>query len=254
MLNPIAQFRRWRLSRYRIPESLWQLALADLPHAGRLPVTGQQRLRELVLMFLARKHFEGAAGLTITDRMRTSIALQACTLVLNLGLDWYRGWSSIVVYPGDFLVQREFRDEAGVVHRYADELSGESWPEGPVILSWQAVREATHTAQYPVLHEFAHKLDMLRGDADGFPPLHAGMDAGSWTRAFRGAYRRFTRAVGRGEEVRIDPYAAESPAEFFAVLSEVFFLDPALAHEEFPAVYGQLRRFYRQDPRALLAP
>jgi len=204
-------------------------------------------------MFLARKHFEGAAGLEINDRIRVSIALQACTLILNLGLEYYEGWSSIVVYPGDFLVTREYSDETGVVHRYVDELSGESWHGGPVILSWDAVQEATRHAQNPVLHEFAHKLDMLQGEADGFPPLHAGMNSVAWTRAFRQAYDNLVHAIETGGPVEIDDYAAENPAEFFAVLSESFFIEPEIVMTNFPAVYDQLRLFYRQDPRPILA-
>jgi len=47
---------------------------------------------------------------------------------------------------------------------------------------------------------------------------------------------------------KIDPYAAESPAEFFAVLSEVFFVEPTLLRHEYLAVYQQFARFYRQEP------
>jgi len=253
MLDLVKTFRRWRLRHYRIPDTLWQLALRGLPYAAALPIADRDRLREMALMFLARKNFEGAAGLEISDRIRVSIALQACILVLNLGLEYYEGWSSIVVYPGDFLVTREYSDETGVVHRYEDELSGESWHGGPVILSWHAVEEATCLAQNPVLHEFAHKLDMLQGEADGFPPLHPGMDSTAWTRAFRQAYDSFVHAIENGVPIGIDHYAAEDPAEFFAVLSESFFVEPEIVFTQFPLVYEQLRLFYRQDPRTILA-
>lgn len=253
MFNAAALYRRWLLGRYAIPAAQWRRALAGLPYGQALDAADQRRLHELALLFLTTKTFEGAAGLRITDAMRLSIALQACLLVLNLGLDYYAGWSSIVVYPGDFLVTHEYHDEAGVVHRYRDELSGESWPNGPVILSWQAVRAAGPGVQNPVLHEFAHKLDMLNGEADGFPPLPAGMDPKSWTHAFHAAYHRLHEALVRGEHVRIDDYAAENPAEFFAVVSEAFFLEPEMVQEDFPAVYRQLKEFYRQDPAQVLA-
>ncbi len=254
-------YRRWLLKRHRIPEADWQRAVERLPYCQALGPADRQRLRELVTLFLLDKEFEGAAGLVVGDDMRLRVALQACVLILNLGLEYYAGWSAIILYPGDFRVRRRHAEELAatlwehesltLVHETTDELSGESWPHGPVILSWQAVN--SHDAeQNIVLHEFAHKIDMLNGEADGFPPLHAGMPAAEWTRDFESAYRGLCDALEGGEPVRIDPYAAESPAEFFAVLSETFFIDPRLVYRDFPAVYRQLRKFYRQDPQALM--
>jgi Mlc titration factor MtfA (ptsG expression regulator) len=59
-------------------------------------------------------------------------------------------------------------------------------------------------------------------------------------------------ALDRNEPVRIDDYAGESPAEFFAVMSEAFFLSPLVVQSEYPAVYRQLVAFYCQDPLTLL--
>jgi hypothetical protein len=104
-----------------------------------------------------------------------------------------------------------------------------------------------------VIHEFAHKLDMLNGDANGFPPLHAGMDRKTWAAVFSAAYADFCRRVDADEDVAIDPYAAESPGEFFAVVSEAFFDLPQAVLDAYPQVYAQLRNFYRQDPAARAA-
>ena len=133
-------------------------------------------------------------------------------------------------------------------------MTGESWLAGPVILSWaDAERRGEAQGYNVVIHEFAHKLDMLNGDANGYPPLHAGMSRDEWTRVFDAAYRDFCKRVERGEETAIDPYAAEAPAEFFAVLSEAFFEIPGVVQAEHPEVYGQLASFYRQDPGMRLA-
>jgi len=202
----------------------------------------------LALLFLAEKSFSGAHGLPVTDAMRVSVAVQACLPVLELGLDAYAGWSGIVVYPGDFRVHVAETDDAGVVHEFDDERAGESWPGGPVILSWDAARHAPD--MNVVIHEFAHKLDMANGEADGVPRLHAGMDRAAWAHAFRTAYQGFCDALERGRETWLDPYAAESPGEFFAVMSEMFFTEAAEARRRYPDVYDQLRRFYRQDPAA----
>ena len=208
-----------------------------------------QRQREtatLALLFLAEKHFTGAHGFVVTDAIRLSIAAQACLPVLELGMDWYAGWSGIVVYPGDFRVRRSEVDEDGVLHEWDDELAGEAMPGGPVVLSWDAAAHDPH--MNVVIHEFAHKLDMLNGAPNGMPPLHAGMDRRRLARGVRLAYEGFHDALERGTDTWLDPYAAEHPSEFFAVISESFFEDPAETKRRYPDVYEQLRLFYRQDP------
>jgi len=232
--------RRRVLDRHRIDEALWNEATAGLPFIPK-----SEKLRELALLFLAEKQFTGAHGLEVTDAMRISIAAQACLPILELGLDWYAGFTGIVVYPGDFRVRREETDEHGVVHEWDDELAGEAMPGGPVVLSWDA------TANDPeinvVIHEFAHKLDMLNGAADGLPPLHAGMDRAAWQAAFAAAYEGFCGAVDRGKDTWLDPYAGEHPSEFFAVISAAFFEQPAETQRRYPDVYAQLKLFYKQD-------
>jgi hypothetical protein len=132
-------------------------------------------------------------------------------------------------------------------------MSGESWLAGPVILSWADAELRGKSGYNVVIHEFAHKLDMLNGDPNGFPPLHAGMDREGWSRAFSAAYEDFRGRVERRDVTAIDPYASESPAEFFAVLSEAFFETPGAVRAEYATVYDQLSAFYRQDPAARLA-
>ena len=222
-------------------DALWRDATGRLRFIPQTP-----KLRELALLFLAEKEFSGAHGLEVTDAMRVSIAAQACLPVLELGLDWYAGFSGIVVYPGDFRVRRTETDEDGVVHEWDDELAGEAMPGGPVVLSWDAT--ANDPGMNVVIHEFAHKLDMLNGEADGLPPLHAGMDRAAWAAAFREAYEGFCDAVERGKDTWLDPYAAEHASEFFAVISEAFFEDPAETRRRYPGIYDQLKLFYRQDP------
>jgi len=238
----LTEWRRRRvLARHRIDDALWQAASAPLKFLPRAP-----KLRELALLFLAEKEFTGAHQLPVTDVMRVSIAAQACTPILELGLDWYRGWRGIVVYPGDFRVRRAEVDEDGVVHEWEDDLAGEAMPGGPVVLSWDAA--AHDPAINVVIHEFAHKLDMLNGEADGVPPLHAGMDRREWRAAFAEAYDGFCDAVDRGRDTWLDPYAAEHPSEFFAVISEAFFREPHETKRRYPDVYEQLALFYRQNP------
>jgi Mlc titration factor MtfA (ptsG expression regulator) len=247
--------RWWRariLDRHAIPPDAFDATLARLPILRGLDASEQMRLREAASLFIHDKTFSAAGGANVDDATQRVIALQACLLTLNLGEDSYRGWSEIILYPDEFLRDLEEIDEAGVVHRSRDILAGESWHGGPLVLSLADVATSGQAdGVNVVLHEFAHKLDMLNGDANGFPPLHRGMSREAWSQAFGSAYADFCRRVDADEEaVAIDPYAAASPGEFFAVMSEAFFEIPHAVSGLYPEVYGQLRLFYRQDPAA----
>ncbi len=246
-------FGRWRraraVARQAIADVQWQDVIGRFPFLQALPAADQRRLRELVALFLDRKTVSGAGGLEMTREMQLVIAAQACLLVLNLDLDLYDDWVEVIVYPDEFVIDHEYMSEDGVLHRVRAPLSGEAWEHGPVILSWRDAAEAGSGDGYNVvLHEFAHKIDMSNGVANGFPPLHAGMDRKVWSDVFAAAFADFGERDARRDDTRIDPYAAEDPAEFFAVLSEAFFETPGAVHTEYPAVYHQLAAFYRQDP------
>ncbi len=206
------------------------------------------RLQELTILFMHDKVFEGAHGLAISQHMALIISLQACLPVLNLGMDGYDGWTSVIVYPAGFAPERSITDENGVVHRVQTDLSGESWQRGPVVLSWNEVETAgVIDGHNLVVHEFAHKLDMQNGVANGFPPLHKGMHIKDWIKAFTDGFEHFQHECRTGKSPDIDCYGATSPAEFLAVLSEVFFERPDVLNRNYPAIYEQLRQYYRQD-------
>ena len=246
-------FTRWRRARTLRSKPLdaqaWDACVARFSFLRALDATDRQRLHDQIVLFLADKSIQGAGGLAVTADMRLLIAAQACLLILNLDLDYYRDWVEIIVYPDEFVADYEYTGEDGVVHRVRSPISGEAWDNGPVILSWRDADAADSGSGYNVvMHEFAHKIDMLNGDADGFPPLHAEMDRSTWTEAFSSAYADFRRRLDAREETRLDAYAAEDPAEFFAVLSEMFFEIPLAVRDDYPAVYAQMAAFYRQDP------
>ncbi|HEY8159276.1 MAG TPA: M90 family metallopeptidase [Methylobacter sp.] len=138
----------------------------------------------------------------------------------------------------------------GVVHHQEQALIGESWARGPLILSWDAVerdRQDQQSGRNVVIHEIAHKLDILNGSANGFPPLHYGMDIPQWTTSLNTAYQSLVQRVEHHHRACIDPYATTNPAEFFAVISEYFFCAPETLHTHFADVYQQLQLYYRQD-------
>ena len=230
-----------------IPDDLWAQTLAGLPFIADLAVDEKKNLKLLAEEFLTEKEFSTGGGLQLTDEICVSIAAQACLPILKLGLTAYRQWVGIVVYPTEFVVPRLIEDDSGVVHEFDDVLSGEAWEGGPLVVSWRDVQMAGDGYNV-VIHEFAHKLDMLNGEADGMPALHSGMSEAAWVETFFAAYEDFCQRVDRGEETLIDPYASDDPAEFFAVLSESFFERPDVVDNEYPALYALLKRYYRQDP------
>jgi MtfA peptidase len=247
--------QRWWLQRilrkHRIPQPLWETVLNKIGVLARLSSEERHRLRELASRFLHEKSIVGTQGLLVTDEMRVVIATQACLLILNLGMDYFDGWHEVIVYPDTFVVAREERDDAGVVHRNRHALGGEAWGRGPVILSWRDAQPGAHPHGHGsnvILHEFAHKLDMLNGAANGMPPLHADMSRPAWTEALSSAYANLYQKLQRHHQTAIDPYAVETPAEFFAVLTETFFEQPQYLYQEYPKVYEMFKRFYLQDP------
>ncbi len=248
----LKNWRRRHILRHAIlPQDAWHAAVAGLPVLHGLSEDELARLRELVTLFLHEKQMVAAGGFSLDDEARIRIAAQACLPILNLGLDHYAGWVSVIVYPGEFVPEHEFMDEAGVVHVVHDATMGESWERGPVVLSGaDAVRCGEHDGTNVVIHEFAHKLDMLNGTMNGFPPLHRGMSSERWAQAFTPAFADLRARTERNTGTALDPYGAESPAEFFAVTSEAFFETPQVLQREYPDVYRQLSDFYRQDPAA----
>ncbi|MBF0181595.1 MAG: zinc-dependent peptidase [Magnetococcales bacterium] len=208
-------------------------------------------LRQLAATFLREKHIDPVGGLRLDPGQRELLALQACLPILNLGLSYYDNWLTLIVYPRTFIPAESDIDLAGVVHPPEPRI-GESWPNGPVLVSWKDVlrdmRGDWDYAMNVVIHELAHQLDVRNGAFDGMPELPRDMDTGSWIRDFTAAYGALRRAIDREEESWMDPYAAESPAEFFAVACETFFVAPDDLMEGYPKIYRQLQGYFRQDP------
>ncbi len=208
-----------------------------------------ERLRHLAACVLAEKEFIGGSGLEPDYAQCLMVAIHAALPALNLGTGIYTNFATFILYPDEFLVDVDETDESGVVHRGRDLRAGEAWLHGPVVLSLTDVAQSGQGQGFNVvIHELAHQLDQLSGDADGFPPLPKTIAAGDWTLAYTTAYDRLQQTLEDGVEPFLDPYAAESPAEFFAVSCEFFFDAPAWLNEQLPEIYELLTRFFRQDP------
>lgn len=260
-----------------IPDALWREALSRMPFLDRLASAEQARLKTLSAEFLGAHRISGAAGLEISNDIALQIAAQACLPVLNLTLALYRDMAGVIVYPSAFVVRHSEIDEAGVVHEWEAPMAGEALDAGgAVVLSWE---DAAEDHEWDdgcnlVIHEFAHKIDMGDGNANGCPPFlpqfHAGLRRDQWKSIFSAAYADFRIRVEALERrlpprfdpdddsharlyeelalaLPLDPYAAEHPAEFFAVASEAFFTHPGPLIAAYPQVVELLEKYYRQQ-------
>jgi MtfA peptidase len=234
-----------------IDDRLWRSACARAPWLDVAGDRRKARLRALSERFLHDKTITPVAGLSLDDPQRVLLAALCCLPLLEFGEEGLRGWSQLIVYPGAFRVERSHLDAAGVLHQRQEDLIGEAWESGPVVLSLADVEAELadpHAGYCVAVHEIAHKLDALDGVLDGTPPLPRAWQR-EWARDFQRAYDAFAAQVDAGQEVAIDAYAAESPEEFFAVCSEYHVSDPARLRAALPDVAAHLARFYG-PPRA----
>lgn len=227
----------------------WSRLLEEHPILAGFSAAQLEQLRDLAAHFNKVKRFEAADGLQLSGYMKASVSLQACLPILNLGLKWYSNWKTIVVVPAGFSQKQRKVDTAGVVHEWKEVHIGESWVKGPVVLSWKDVAASGRADGFNVvIHEAAHRLDLLDGAMNGRPALHREMSPEQWRVTFRAAYTNLAWRMSRALPSAIDTYALENPGEFFAVLSEIFFERPRNILMEYPGVYDLLKEFYRQDP------
>ncbi len=247
MWNPLAWWRQRHAARYTAAQ--WRARIDALPILDYLSEAELEPLVALAETVLREKRLEGVDGLTVGDEVAQTTALLIALPLLNLGREGLAGWREVILYPAPFVVDHEEQDAVGVVHRIHEARSGESWLRGPLVLAWSDVAVSGGLDGYNVvIHEMAHKLDGLDGSLNGQPPLHRAMDPAAWAADWSAAYAELARQEAAHEEMLIDPYALESPAECFAVFSEYFFELPQALRDAFPEVYHHLVNFYVQDP------
>ena len=233
-----------------ITDAIWVQVHARVRWIAALDPARASRLRALATLFLQRKTITPIEPLQLDDTQRVLLAALCCLPLLEFGEEGLHGWSQLIVYPDAFRVNRSHIDAAGVLHEWDDELIGEAWDGGPLILSWADVEadlDDPHAGFCVAVHEMAHKIDALDGALDGTPPLPRAWQR-EWARDFQQAYDALVAEVDGGGETGIDPYAAEAPEEFFAVCSEYHFSDPALLRGMFPKVAAHLQRLYGLSP------
>lgn len=235
----------------------WEtIVRANLAHYSILDDAERGELHASMQVFLEEKQWEGCGGLELTDEIRVTIAAQACVLQLGLPHDYYHNVESILVYPSTVILPEHqpgvFERPEGPVDASVPIL-GQAFAGGPVILVWDAVlRDARHPelGHNVVYHEFAHKLDMLDGTADGTPPLADSDQMTEWVAVCSREFLRLRELAGKGHKTFLDAYGATNEAEFFAVATEEFFDRPLALQGHSLALYHVLSAYYCQDPAA----
>jgi len=250
--------RRAKLLEQPFPAEARAVLERNVKHYGRLDAEAQKRLRDLVQVFVAEKRWEGCGGLELVEEMKVTIAAQACLLVLELPHRLYENVESILVYPSTVLRPAPklgvFVRPGTLVASGPIALFGEAHVRGPVVLAWDRVlRDGKHPrdGHNLVYHEFAHKLDMLDGQADGTPPLATREQRRRWHEVCERVFLQLRARAESGDSTFIDEYGATDEAEFFAVATEHFFDQPRALRSAEPELYDVLSAFYRQDPAAL---
>jgi len=240
--------RRRKLLAQPFPQE-WLSFLEDVPHYQHLSAPEQARLRDDLRIFIAEKNWEGCRGLKVTDRMKVTIAAQACLLVLAIPNNHFAEVCSILIYPRAYQVPGGHYLGGGFTLERPDPVLGNTQYRGPVLLSWADVRDV-RGGHNLVLHEFAHQLDFLNGWIDGTPPLGSKEQYEQWREVMTAEFERLRKESAEGQPTLLDPYGATNEAEFFAVATECFFEQPVEMARRHARLYELLRDYYHQDPAA----
>lgn len=247
-----------RIKQGKIPLKLWHQTINKMPLMQRYSNSDRLKLRLLAGEVLRKKNIVPVQGMVLTDEIHIMIAAQVAMIIFGLespatisSLNWLRNWNQIVVYPEPFYNGREnLLSVDGFLVSWAGVESGETQYQSGIIINWydDQPHDPTRHANQVLMHELAHKLDMLDGYTNGHPPLHGNMSENVWFKAFEEAYEQLNEQIQKGQQTEINPYAATNPAEFFAVTTEYFFEAPQQLKNSYPKVYEQLTLFYQQDP------
>ena len=244
--------RRERLRAQPAPVAWRAILERNLAIFSRLSADDRAELLGHTQVFLAEKHFEGCGGLELTDEMRVTIAGQACLLLLHRDTDYYPELTSVLVYPSGYTAHEPRPIGGGIWEEGGEDRLGHTGHRlRALVLAWDAARNgaaAPTDGENLILHEFAHQLDFENQRSDGTPALDTRGDYLAWARVMSAEFDALRDATDSGVPTLLDGYGATDPAEFFAVITEVFFERPRALRRLHPALFAQLQRFYRQDP------
>jgi MtfA peptidase len=254
MFHWLSDHRRKKLTEAPFPAAWEQIVRSNVAHYCMLDIAEQNHLKDLIKVFIAEKYWEGCGGLELTDEIRVIVSAQACLLLLGLPHEFYKNVMTILVYPSTVVPPKRKLGHFEIAQapiEASHPIIGQAFQQGPVIIIWDA---ALNGSRHPeqghnvVYHEFAHKLDMLDGAADGTPPLRDRKEFQDWVVTCSREYLRLKGEVKAGRKSFLNAYGSTNEAEFFSVATEEFFDRPLRMKEHSPDLYRVLKEYYRQDP------
>ena len=243
--------RRRKAIEAPFPDTWHQILDDDMGHWNWLDDDERSRLERLIKGFLVDKRFEWANGLTESDEIKVLVAGSACLLILGLEQAYYRDVASIIMYPSSVVVQgkRSAPERGHLETESIVPILGEASLHGPMVIAWDAAKRSAahpHSGHNVIYHEFAHKIDMADGSADGQPPMNIVL-RDTWEEICSREYEAVREDTN---DDLLRGYAGVNRAEFFAVATEIFLDRPIDMETHKPDLYGVLQGFYQQDPAA----
>lgn len=237
-----------RLPTEPIPASWPAIVAKNVPLSRALGDAERERLLRIAQLLIREVPFEGCKGLEITEEIRVTIAATAAMLLVRRSFPKFLRLERILVYPDSFVALR-VRDHRSLdVVREEHGLEGEAWGDGIVVIAWgNVVAAASPTPPHGnvALHEFAHLLDFEDGSADGTPLLESAGARSRWRAIFQREFEQLEKDIEADRPATLNDYAATNLAEFFAVATETYFLEPDRLRAGRPDLFTQLDRFYR---------
>ena len=252
MFNYFKNRRRRRAIQESLSEEQSKFIQKNFDFYAKLSLNQQQRLRDLICIFLLEKKFIACGGLKMTDEVKLTIAAFACFLHLGFPHDHlYPYLHSIYVYPHAYRTKVRRLVAGNFVLEGEEVRLGESWHKAFVVLAWDQIKmevQSIHEGHNVVLHEFAHQLDQESGQMNGTPDLEESARFAVWGRVLSPLFLHLRDEVRKHHPTLVDRYGSTNEAEFFAVLTETFFGKPRQLKKTYPEAYRLLQEFYGQDP------
>jgi Mlc titration factor MtfA (ptsG expression regulator) len=207
---------------------------------ANLEEEGKKQFEDKFEKFLLATKITGANAV-IEDLDRVLIGAAAVIPVYYIN-DWeYVNLREVLVYPGNF--NTEFEQEGH--ERMISGMVGTGHLQNVMILSKWELRQGfinTQSNRNTALHEFIHLVDKMDGTLDGVPELLL-------ERKYLAQWKQLieqTMMDVRNGVSDIDAYAATSPVECFAVISEYFFEQPEAFQANHPELNTLLQRIFRR--------
>jgi Mlc titration factor MtfA (ptsG expression regulator) len=233
----------FRISRTKrtsqLPENHKELLTDYVKFYRQLDEEGKEKFEKRADHFLSAVKITGVNAV-VEDIDRLLIAAGAIIPVYFIP-DWqYINLHEVLVYPGAF--NADF-DQGGSDRNIAGMVGSGALQHVMVITKWQ-LRQGFinhNDAHNTAIHEFVHLIDKMDGTMDGVPEIILERKYTDQWRNMMNSTIVQMRTYGSD----IDMYGAANTSEFFAVISEYFFEQPALFRANHPELHKMLERIYK---------